>query len=88
MSTDPKITDTLMYGDRLCREQRTTVAWVWDDDWFACGDQSGHFGVLRAKCLAVQFRRRPGRNRHVVEPTTHTTGTVPLPVWPRVLEDA
>jgi hypothetical protein len=69
MSPDPKVTDTLIYGERLCTEQRTFKSVVWNDDWIVFGDQRGHWHVERAECLAVQFRRRPVRKRHVKLPT-------------------
>lgn len=63
MSADPKITDTLLYGEGVCREQHTCASFVWDDDWVVFGDQNGRFGELMAKHVAVQFRRRPARVR-------------------------
>lgn len=81
MSADPKITDTLMYGEGLCREQRTSTAFVWDDNWVAFGDQYGRFGEFGAKHVAVQFRRRPKRVRHICDS--------PLgPILVKELEDA
>lgn len=66
MSADPKITDTLLYGEGLCREQHTDKSFIWDDDWVVFADQHGRFGEYGAKHVAMQFRRRPKRERHVV----------------------
>lgn len=67
MSRDAKITDTLLYGEGLCREQRRSDSFVWDDEWVVFGDQYGRFGEPNAKHFAVQFRRRPGRIRYMTE---------------------
>lgn len=65
MGLDPKITDKLLYGygDRLCMEQRTFAAFVWDDEWLVVADQRGQFGGREVKHVAVQFCRRPERQR-------------------------
>lgn len=68
MSEDPKITDTLLYGEGVCREQRTCESYIWDDEWVVFGDQYGRFGESIGKHVAVMFRRRPARMRYAVEP--------------------
>jgi hypothetical protein len=67
MSRDPKITNTLLYGEGLCREQRLSTAYVWDDDWLVVADQLGKFGTLDIKHVAVRFYRRLERERYVAE---------------------
>lgn len=67
MAADPKITDTLMYGEGLCREQRICASFIWGDDWVVFGDQYGRFGEYGAKHVAAQFRRRPKRIRHICD---------------------
>jgi hypothetical protein len=84
MSTDPKITDTLMYGDDLCQWQRIATAFVWDDDWLVFGDENSRFGMSSVRHLAVQFRRRPTRERYVDVPPS----SIPVGRQSRVLEDA
>lgn len=67
MSADPKITDTLMYGEGVCQEHRTFDSFIWDDDWVVFGDQHGRFGEPGAKHVAVQFRQRPKRYRYEID---------------------
>jgi hypothetical protein len=82
MTDDPKITDTLLYGEGVCREQRTCESCIWDDEWVVFGDQYGRFGEVEAKHVAVQFRRRPPRQRYIEPPF------VPVPSRVKELEDA
>lgn len=71
MSTDPKITDYVLYGphygDRLCMEQHRCEAFIWNDDWLVVADQLGQFSGREIKHVAVQFSRRPARERYYGE---------------------
>ena len=79
MSADPKITETVLYGDRLCREGRECMSFIWDDDWLALADQRRYFQGPEIGPVAVQFLRRPARKRYVIEPEL---------ILGRILEDA